>query len=85
MSFAPARMKPLVNGESSQAFSQDSFAEAIANIRRVALIEDSNLHLKERYAILATARMHAKGQEDREQEVSADAGAHSQAAQEERR
>ena len=41
MSFAPARMKPFVNGESSQAFSQDSFAEAIANIRRVTLIKDS--------------------------------------------
>ena len=25
-SFAPARMKPLINGESSQGFSQDSFA-----------------------------------------------------------
>ena len=82
MSFAPARMKPLVNGESSQAFSQDSFAEAIANIRRVTLITHSHLHLTERSAILPTARIHAQGQESREQEVGADAGNHHQAVQE---
>ena len=83
-------MKPYINGEFSQDFSQDSFAEAFADIRRVTLIKDSQQKTSKEQADAPSAPRLAssrKGKKTghRQQEVGADAGNRQEGAQEDLR